>query len=379
MSFVRHSSSEYFGSRNSLEMNFRSRFFPVKSWIGEISRKSSCRPSSQNHLKESSWVWMRSGSGSTSGSEAKSRRGRTADVTRSRVTDMGRPSSGDWRWRQANRRKGTGRWQGRNGRPEPTGGSSPGGPLTLPRDGPRVNRVARPTFQRYSHRPRSVLRPKPASELRNEIGASPAPLGGERAPPLGVDAAKKQPARERELAEDTEERDGREERHPERRPHVHRPAEAFEHERDTDEARDQPRAEHEEADSHEPEAEECEEDVVRLDVQPHEDLGERAALLGAERAERVAREERDQCADRDERGDRLQRGPDDEQQQTELCDRSIHDPQQLVQQEAPREMEEDRDQRDSDAEPEERLVRQDVRRGDGRIARDERLEDEHLT
>jgi hypothetical protein len=30
-SFVRHSSSEYFGSRNSLEMNFRSRFFPVKS------------------------------------------------------------------------------------------------------------------------------------------------------------------------------------------------------------------------------------------------------------------------------------------------------------------------------------------------------------
>src|SRR2546430_3642951 len=94
MSLVRHSSSEYFGSRNSLEMNLRSRFFPVKSWIGEISRNSSDRPSSQNHLNESSCVWIRSGSGSTSGSDAKSRRARTDEAGRSRVMDMGKPSSG---------------------------------------------------------------------------------------------------------------------------------------------------------------------------------------------------------------------------------------------------------------------------------------------
>src|SRR5213594_3718101 len=62
MSLVRHSSSEYFGSRNLLEMNFRSRFFPVKSWIGEISANSSPRPSSQNHLKDSICVWIRFGS-----------------------------------------------------------------------------------------------------------------------------------------------------------------------------------------------------------------------------------------------------------------------------------------------------------------------------
>src|SRR4029077_12311308 len=60
---VRHSSSEYLGSRNSLPRKRRSRFLPVKSWIGEISLNSSPRPSSQNHLNESIWVWMRFGSG----------------------------------------------------------------------------------------------------------------------------------------------------------------------------------------------------------------------------------------------------------------------------------------------------------------------------
>src|SRR5207253_9635632 len=92
-SFVRHSSSEYLGSRNSLEINFRSRFFPVKSWIGEISANSSPRPSSQNHLKESIWVWIRFGSGRTSGRDAKLRRARTAAGTRSRVAYLGWPSS----------------------------------------------------------------------------------------------------------------------------------------------------------------------------------------------------------------------------------------------------------------------------------------------
>src|SRR5438094_5105480 len=110
-SFVRHSSSEYFGSRNSLEMNFRSRFFPVKSWIGEISANSSPRPSSQNHLKDSICVWIRFGSGRTSGSDAKLRRARTDAGTRSRVSDMGGPSSGLMA-RQVDRRWGLNLWQG---------------------------------------------------------------------------------------------------------------------------------------------------------------------------------------------------------------------------------------------------------------------------
>src|SRR5207248_6423642 len=110
-SFVRHSSSEYLGSRNSLEMNFRSRFFPVKSWIGEISANSSPSPSSQNHLKESICVWIRFGSGRTSGSDAKLRRARTDAGTRSRVTDMGGPSSGLMAG-QVDRRRGLYLWQG---------------------------------------------------------------------------------------------------------------------------------------------------------------------------------------------------------------------------------------------------------------------------
>src|SRR2546426_2213784 len=124
-SFVRHSSSEYLGSRNSLEMNFRSRFFPVKSWIGEISANSSPRPSSQNHLKESICVWIRFGSGRTSGSDAELRRARTEAGTRSRVTDMGRPSSGQMA-RQVDRRRGLYLWQGQYGIPDPTGRSTVG-------------------------------------------------------------------------------------------------------------------------------------------------------------------------------------------------------------------------------------------------------------
>src|SRR5437899_8488137 len=129
MSLVRHSSSEYFGSRNSLEMNFRSRFFPVKSWIGEISAKSSPRPSSQNHLKDTIWVSIRFGSGRTSGSDAKLRRARTDAGTRSRVTDMGGPSSGLMAG-QVDRRRGLYLWQGEYRIPDP-GARSTGGNRSL--------------------------------------------------------------------------------------------------------------------------------------------------------------------------------------------------------------------------------------------------------
>src|SRR3989441_12759540 len=104
-SFVRHSSSEYFGSRNSLEMNFRSRFFPVKSWIGEISANSSPSPSSQNHLNDVIWVSIRFGSGRTSGRDAKLRRARTGGGTRARGTGKGRPPPGPVA-RQGGKRRG---------------------------------------------------------------------------------------------------------------------------------------------------------------------------------------------------------------------------------------------------------------------------------
>src|SRR5207253_8034274 len=91
-------------------MNFRSRFFPVKSWIGDISANSSARPSSQNHLKDTSCVSMRLGSGRTSGSDAKLRRSRPDGATRSRATDMDGPSSGLMAG-QADRQKGMDLWQ----------------------------------------------------------------------------------------------------------------------------------------------------------------------------------------------------------------------------------------------------------------------------
>ena len=68
--------------------------FKEISPIQDFTGKSSPRPSAQNHLKLSSWVWIRFGSGSTSGSEAKLRRTRADEKTRSRVMDMDGPSSG---------------------------------------------------------------------------------------------------------------------------------------------------------------------------------------------------------------------------------------------------------------------------------------------
>src|SRR2546430_314711 len=106
-------------------MNFRSRFFPVKSWIGEISANSSPSPSSQNHLKESICVWIRFGSGRTSGSDAKLRRARTDAGTRSRVTDMGDPSSGLMAG-QVDRRRGLYLWQGQYRIPDPAARSTVG-------------------------------------------------------------------------------------------------------------------------------------------------------------------------------------------------------------------------------------------------------------
>jgi hypothetical protein len=136
-SFVRHSSSEYFGSRNSLEMNFRSRFFPVKSWIGEISANSSPSPSSQNHLNYVIWVSIRFGSGRTSGSDAKLRRARTDAGTRSRATDMGDPSSGQMA-RQVDRRRGLYLWQGQYRIPDPGARSTRWEPLTFDKQARRV-------------------------------------------------------------------------------------------------------------------------------------------------------------------------------------------------------------------------------------------------
>src|SRR2546428_7584589 len=119
-------------------MNFRSRFFPVKSWIGLISAKSSPRPSSQNHLKLSSWVWIRFGSGRTSGSEAKFWRTRGDADTRSRATDMGGPSSGLMAG-QADREQGIDLWQQPYRSPEPTGRSTDGN-LPLSTRGRRLSR-----------------------------------------------------------------------------------------------------------------------------------------------------------------------------------------------------------------------------------------------
>src|SRR5438128_1282767 len=119
-------------------MNFRSRFFAVKSWIGLISAKSSPRPSSQNHLKLSSWVWIRFGSGRTSGSDAKFWRSRGDADTRSRATAMGGPSSG-LRAGQADREQGIDLWQQPYRNPEPTGRSTDGN-LPLSTRGRRLSR-----------------------------------------------------------------------------------------------------------------------------------------------------------------------------------------------------------------------------------------------
>src|SRR3990172_5092526 len=61
MSFSLHSSTVCFGSSNLCWLNSRARL-PVKSSIGETSRKASLRPSLRNVPKDSRWTPIRSGS-----------------------------------------------------------------------------------------------------------------------------------------------------------------------------------------------------------------------------------------------------------------------------------------------------------------------------
>src|ERR1700731_3646011 len=80
MSFSLHSSTENFGGgRRSASVGSNSRISlsdPEKSSMGLMSRKVSARPCSRNHLKESRWMEMRSGSGRTSSRLAKEKRSR---------------------------------------------------------------------------------------------------------------------------------------------------------------------------------------------------------------------------------------------------------------------------------------------------------------
>src|SRR5579859_3942303 len=59
----------------------------VKSWIGEISAKSSFRPSLRNQSNESCWTLMRLGMGATSGIRANECR--AAPSARARETERG--------------------------------------------------------------------------------------------------------------------------------------------------------------------------------------------------------------------------------------------------------------------------------------------------
>src|SRR5215207_10212519 len=66
---------------------------PVKSWIGEISAKSSLRPSRRNHSKESRWTLIRLGMGATSGIRANECRAapsaRAREIGRASASAMG--------------------------------------------------------------------------------------------------------------------------------------------------------------------------------------------------------------------------------------------------------------------------------------------------
>src|SRR5579871_4789866 len=83
MSFSLHSSTENLGGgrrSTSVGSNSSSRLScPVKSSMGLMSSNASARPLSRNHLKESRWIEIRSGSGSASSMLAK--------VTRSGLRD----------------------------------------------------------------------------------------------------------------------------------------------------------------------------------------------------------------------------------------------------------------------------------------------------
>src|SRR5579863_6642694 len=83
MSFSLHSSTENFGGgRRSMSFGSNSRISfrePEKSSMGLMSRNVSASPWSRNHLKESRWMEMRSGSGRTSSRLAKEKRSRDAE------------------------------------------------------------------------------------------------------------------------------------------------------------------------------------------------------------------------------------------------------------------------------------------------------------
>src|SRR5262249_15526198 len=83
MSFSLHSSTENFGGgRRSWSVGSNSRISlsdPEKSSIGLMSLKVSASPSSRNHLNESRWIEMRSGSGRTSSRLANEKRSLDAE------------------------------------------------------------------------------------------------------------------------------------------------------------------------------------------------------------------------------------------------------------------------------------------------------------
>src|SRR5439155_1503141 len=96
MSRSRHSCSECLGGSKTWSAS-SSLSWPVKSSIGEMSRRTSATPSSRNHWNDSRWTAMRSGSWRTSRSLAKDRRSR--DARRANVTPLregARRPAPDW-------------------------------------------------------------------------------------------------------------------------------------------------------------------------------------------------------------------------------------------------------------------------------------------
>src|SRR4029079_1986073 len=90
MSRSRHSSSECLGGSKTWSVS-SSLSWPVKSSIGEMSRKTSATPSSRNQRNESVCTSMRLGSSFTSRSFEKERRSR--DARRANVTPIRRESN----------------------------------------------------------------------------------------------------------------------------------------------------------------------------------------------------------------------------------------------------------------------------------------------
>ena len=86
MSRSRHSSSECFGGSKTWSAS-SSFSWPVKSSIGEMSRRTSATPSSRNHSNDLRWTAMRSGRARTSRSLPNEKRSR--DARRANVTPQG--------------------------------------------------------------------------------------------------------------------------------------------------------------------------------------------------------------------------------------------------------------------------------------------------